>query len=168
MTEKATTTETTTAAAEVAADLKPISNHITELGEKIMAHVKEKYPDGYKDGTVETTGVFSSNLPEGVDEKQAKAVFSYISTFQNANDYAVSKLGLEHLKANPDAGSFTLKSRIFGKDHVTSKYSKGTGSDDAGNIQTDMQLYHTGTNMGQRNLIIKHSNAAAREALKFD
>lgn len=168
MTEKATTNETTTAATEAAVELKPISNHITELGEKIMAHVKEKYPDGYKDGTVETTGVFSSNLPEGVDEKQAKAVFSYISTFQNANDYAVSKLGLEHLKANPEAGSFTLKSRIFGKDHVTSKYSKGTNADDAGNIQTDMQLYHTGTNMGQRNLIIKHSNAAAREALKFD
>lgn len=166
MTEKATTTEKTTA--ETAVELKPVSSHITELGEKIMAHVKEKYPDGYKDGTLETTGVFSSNLPEGVDEKQAKAVFSYISTFQNANDYAVSKLGVEHLKANPDAGSFTLKSRIFGKDHVTSKYSKGTSVDDAGNIQTDMQLYHTGTNMGQRNLIIKHSNAAAREALKFD
>ena len=165
MSEKATTTETTT---ETAAELKPVSNHITELGEKIMAHVKEKYPDGYKDGSVETTGVFSSNLPEGVDEKQAKAVFSYISTFQNANDYAVSKLGVEHLKANPEAASFTLKSRIFGKDHVTSKFSKGASTEDAGNIQTDMQLYHTGTNMGQRNLIIKHSNAAAREALKFD
>ena len=82
--------------------------------------------------------------------------------------FAPKDSGVEHLKANPDAGSFTLKSRIFGKDHVTSKFSKGTNAEDAGNIQTDMQLYHTGSNMGQRNLIIKHSNAAAREALKFD
>ena len=35
-------------------------------------------------------------------------------------------------------------------------------------ITTDVQHYHVGTNMGQHNLIVKHSNAAAREALKFD
>lgn len=150
-------------------ELKAIAEHIVSLGDKIIANVEGQENGGIKDHAAETTaGFFTENLPEGVDEKQAKTLLNYIATYSNANDYAASKLGLKHVVANPEAEGFTLKSKMLGRDHVTSKFQKGTSSDTAGMITTDVQHYHVGTNMGQHNLIVKHSNAAAREALKFD
>lgn len=150
-------------------ELKNIAEHVTTLGDKMVANVEGQENGGIKDHTGETTnGFFVENLPEGVDEKQAKVLMNYIATYSNANDYAAFKLGLKHVVANPEAEGFTLKSKMLGRDHVTSKFSKGTCQETAGMITTDVQHYHVGTNMGQRNLIVKHSNAAAREALKFD
>lgn len=159
--------ETTTVAA--AEELKAIDENVVKIGDLMIANVKGQENGGVKDGSAEVEGkVFVDNLPDGVDEKQAKVLLNYIATYSNGNTYAASKLGLEHAQANPEAEGFTLKAKMVGRDNVTSKFLRGTTVDTAGMVNTDVQHYHVGRNMGQHNLIVKHSNAAAREALKFD
>lgn len=151
----------------VETDLKPINEDILAFGNKLVAKI---HADKLiKDNGVEVTNeVFIESLPEGVDEKQAKAFMNYMVTARNGVSYAAKVLGIEHMKDNADAPGFTVKMKSFGRDHITAKINRGTSAEDAGNITVDVQHYDVGRNMGQQNLIVKHANAAARDALKFD
>lgn len=161
--------KTTAATANTNDELKAIDENVVKIGDALVANVQAQENGGIKDHTAETdTSVFIENLPEGLDEKMMKTALNYVATYTNANSYATMKLGVQNSVANPEADGFTLKSKMTGRDHVTSKFQRGTSSETAGQLTTDVQHYHVGRNMGQFNLIVKHSSASAREALKFD
>lgn len=148
-------------------DLKAVNDDILTFSGKIVEAVKAQ--GEIKGNSAEADNkVFVESLPEGLDEKQAKAFLNYVVTARNGAAHAAQVLGVDHMKANPEADSFSLKMKMFGRDHVFAKINRGTSAEDTGSMTVDVQNYDVGRNMGQHNLIVKHAHAAAREALKFD